>query len=276
MYGQACFGVGSAKNTFGTAGVLTVNSGPEPVLVNGLTSSVAWTAHGETRYELEGVVFHSGQTLQWLRESLHLLGEGDDVEAIASSVPDTGGVYFVPGFGGLCAPYWDRAARATIVGMTLETTKAHVVRAALESMAYQTVDIVHTLEKGGLPVAELKVDGGAARNDLLCQILADLSGLQIQRPKELERTALGVALMAGIGVGMWTGPSDVESAWALDRVFDPAIGTDHRGQLHGGWLDAVRRTLSGPVIAGQANPSPVQPGRSDSLLATAAKGLTRP
>ena len=257
MYGQACFGDGSAKNTFGTAGVLCVNSGKKPVLVDGLTSSVAWTALGDTRYELEGVVFHSGQTLQWLRDGLGLVDPAEDIEALASSVPDTAGVHFVPGFGGLCAPYWDRRARASITGMTLETTKAHVVRAALESMAHQTVDIVHALDRGGLPVTQLKVDGGAAKNDLLCQVLADLSGLQIQRPRELERTALGVAMLAGIGVGMWSGPSDVESAWALDRVFDPITDEDTRRRQRAGWLDAVDRTLS------RRAPAPAQ--RADHL-----------
>jgi len=212
--------------------------------VDGLTSSVAWTALGDTRYELEGVVFHSGQTLQWLRDGLELVGPSEDIEALASSVPSTGGVHLVPGFGGLCAPYWDRRARASITGMTLETTKAHVVRAALESMAHQTVDILHALDRGGLPVTQLKVDGGAAKNDLLCQVLADLSGLQIQRPRELERTALGVAMLAGIGAGLWSGPSDVESAWALDRVFDPLTDEDSRLRQRAGWLDAVDRTLS--------------------------------
>ena len=264
MYGQACFGVGEAKNTFGTAGVLTVNSGSRPMLVDGLTSSVAWTAQGQTAYELEGVVFHSGQTLQWLREGLGLLQPTDDVEAVASSVEDTGGVFFVPGFGGLCAPHWDRRARAGVVGMTLETTKAHVVRAALESMAYQTVDIVEALKRGGLPVKDLKVDGGASRNDLLCQLLADLSGLQIRRPRELERTALGVAMLAGIGIGLWTGPDDVTSAWSLDRVFDPLLDDGRRAQMHAGWTDAVRRTLSVPQ----------QPDPQLRLGETAAKGST--
>ena len=261
MYGQACFREGSAKNTFGTAGVLCINSGKSPVLVDGLTSSVGWTAGGDTRYELEGVVFHSGQTLQWLRDGLRLLDPTDDVEALAGSVPDTAGVYFVPGFGGLCAPYWDRRAKASIVGMTLETTKEHVVRAALESMAHQTVDVVHALARGGITVTELKVDGGAAKNDLLCQLLADLSGLQIQRPRELERTALGVAMMAGVGVGLWSGPADVESVWALDRVFDPANDHDCRTGRRAGWLDAVGRTLSSrPSRADLGASNPVSKG----------------
>ena len=246
MFGQACFGEGEAKNTFGTAGVLTVNSGPKPVLVDGLTSSVGWTVQGGTDYELEGVVFHSGQTLQWLRDNVQVLGPEEDVEAVAATVPDTGGVYFVPGFGGLCAPYWDRRARASVVGMTLETTRPHLVRAALESLAYQTVDIIHTLGRGGMPVTDLKVDGGAARNDLLCQFLADLTGLQSRRPHELERTALGAAFIAGIAAGVWSGPSDVSAGWVLDRAFEPGPGADRRTELYAGWQDAVRRTLTAP------------------------------
>lgn len=257
MYGQACFAGGSAKNTFGTAGVLTVNSGDAPVLVDGLTSSVAWTAHGRTAYELEGVVFHSGQTLQWLRDGLGLLAPDDDVEAVAGSVPDTGGVYLVPGFGGLCSPWWDRRARASCVGLTLETTRAHLVRAAVESMAYQTVDILDALDRGGLSVGELKVDGGAARNDLLCQLLADLTGIEIRRPRELERTALGAALLAGSGVELWGGPDDVAAGWRLDRAFTPQLDPARCAELHAGWLDAVRRTLT--LSAPSGWPTPVPP-----------------
>lgn len=256
LYGQACFGEGEAKNTFGTAGVLVVNSGEKPALVDGLTSSVGWTAARSTSYELEGVVFHSGQTLQWLRDSLQLLGPDEDVRTVAGSVPDSGGVYLVPGFGGLCAPHWDRRARASVVGMTLETTKPHVVRAALDSMAYQTVDIVDALGRGGVPVTDLKVDGGAARNDLLCQTLADLSGLQIRRPKELERTALGVAMLAGTGAGWWSGPDDVAEVWHLDRVFDPRLDPARREHLVAGWREAVTRTLTAAPAGPPARPLP--------------------
>jgi len=263
MYGQACFEYGEAKNTFGTAGVLCMNSGPEAVLVDGLTSSVGWTAQGVTRYELEGVVFHSGQTLSWLRDGLRLLDAADDVEAIARSVPDTGGVQLVPAFGGLCAPYWDRSARASVFGMTLETTKAHVVRAAVESMAQQTADIIAVLEQGALAVADLKVDGGAARNDLLCQMLADLTGLPIRRPKQLERTALGAAFMAGTAVGLWNGPDDVRAAWSLDRVFEPQLDTGRRQEWRSGWLDAVRRTISGSSGASREAMPPLPPSERD-------------
>ena len=238
MYGQACFGAGAAKNTFGTAGVLTVNSGPTPQLADGLTSSVGWTVQGRTAYELEGVVFHSGQTLQWLRDNMGLFDDAADIESIAASVPDTGGVYLVPAFGGMCAPHWDRNAQAAIVGLTLDTHHAHVVRAALEAMVYQTCDVVTALEDGGLPIVDLKVDGGASRNNLLCQLLADMTDRVIRRPAALERTALGVAFVAGLATGIWNSQDDIESLWSCDREFIPSISADERATRLAGWPDA--------------------------------------
>jgi glycerol kinase len=243
MYGQACFELGAAKNTFGTAGVLTVNSGPTPRLADGLTSSVGWTVGGRTAYELEGVVFHSGQTLQWLRDNLALFDEGTDIESLARSVPDSGGVYLVPAFGGMCAPHWDRNAQASIVGLTLDSNHAHVVRAALDAMVYQTCDVVTALEDAGVPIVDLKVDGGAARNNLLCQFLADMTGRVIRRPAALERTALGVAFVAGRAVGIWGSEDDIESLWSCEREFLPGIGGDERATRLAGWHDAVDRTL---------------------------------
>jgi glycerol kinase len=250
MYGQACFAPGSAKNTFGTAGVLTMNSGATPYLVEGLTSSVGWTVDGRTAYELEGVVFHSGQTLQWLRDGLGLFDDASDIERLAASVNNNGGVYLVPAFGGMCAPHWDRDARASVVGMTLETTGAHLVRAAIEAMAYQTFDIVAELDRAGVGVAELKVDGGAARNDLLAQFLSDLTGKVIRRPASLERTALGVAFVAGQAVGMWSGQSDIAQLWKCEREFQPSINADLRAELIAGWHNAVDRTLPSRFDAG--------------------------
>lgn len=240
MFGQACFAVGSAKNTYGTAGVLTANCGSAPVLLDGLTSSVAWTVGGRSVFEAEGVVFHSGQTLQWLRDRLGVFGPGDDIEQLARRAADNGGVYFVPAFAGLCAPHWDREARGSIVGLTLDTGAEHVVRAGVEAMAYQTRDNIDALIRGGMPVPELKVDGGAARNNLLCQFQADISGIPVARPAELERTALGVAYLAGIGVGVWKGPEDVDAAWTADRVFEPSMPEDERDELYAGWQAAVR------------------------------------
>ncbi len=243
LFGQACFEPGSAKNTFGTAGVLVVNAGEKAHLVDGLTSSVGWTVGGVTDYELEGVVFHSGQTLSWMKDNLKLFESNDDIEHMARLVPDSAGVYVVPAFGGMCAPHWDREARAAIVGLTLESTSAHVVRAGLESMAFQTADIIDALEAGGVPVDTLRVDGGSARSDLLCQLTADLSGKVIQRPTSLERTALGAAFVAGLGVGTWNSIADLEQTWECEREFSPQIDAATRAERHAGWRDALDRTL---------------------------------
>jgi glycerol kinase len=242
MFGHACFEAGAAKNTYGTAGVLTANCGPEPHVMDGLTASVGWTVSGQTDYEAEGVVFHSGQTLQWLRDRLRIFTSADDIEEVASRAPDNGGVYIVPAFAGLCAPYWNREVRASIVGLTLESSAEHVVRAAIEAMAYQTRDNVDALVAGGIPVPELKVDGGAARNNLLCQFQADMLGIPVVRPTELERTALGVAHVAGMGVGAWK-QDDLTARWTTDRVFEPSMSEDTRQQLYAAWLDAVRSVL---------------------------------
>lgn len=244
MFGQACFGDGSAKQTFGTAGVLTVNSGTRPVLVEGLTSSVGWTVQNVTNYELEGVAFHSGQTLHWLRDNFGVLSPADRVEDLITAVPDTGGVYLVPAMGGLCAPYWNRSARASIVGLAMDSRREHVVRAAVEAMAYQVCDSIEAMRRQGQQITTLKVDGGAASNDVLCQFLADVSGIQIDRPVGLERTALGAAYIAGISRGVWSGPVDVETAWDLDTSFVPSMPPHRREELYVGWRHAVEATLS--------------------------------
>lgn len=243
MFGQACFEVGSAKNTFGTAGVLTANSGERPQMLDGLTASVGWSVDGSTVFEVEGVVFHSGQTLQWMRERLGVLGPDEDIEEVAGRVPDSGGVYVVPAFAGLCAPHWARNARASIVALTLESGSAHVVRAAVEAMAYQTRDNVDVLVAAGTAVPELKVDGGAARSNLLCQFQADILGIPVRRPVELERTALGVAHLAGMGVGLYR-QSELSDGWAVDRVFEPEMPEGRREELYAGWQAAVR-TVTG-------------------------------
>lgn len=243
MFGQACFEPGSVKNTYGTAGVLTANTGARPSVLEGLTASVGWTIGGITDYEAEGVVFHSGQTMQWLRDRLGVLAEGEDIEQVARQVPDNGGVYIVPAFAGICAPHWVRDAKAGIVGLTLETGRAHVVRAGLEAMAFQTRDNVEALKAGGFPIPELKVDGGATRNNLLCQFQADILGIPVRRPVELERTALGVAHMAGIGVGLWQ-QRDLADGWKVDRVFEPAMSADQRESLCANW-DAAVNSVTG-------------------------------
>ena len=244
MFGQACFEVGAVKHTLGTAGVLTQSTGALPRLVPGLTSSVAWTVQGATIFEVEGVVFHSGQTLQLLRERLQLPVAAADVDRLAGSVPDTGGVYLVPAFGGLAAPHWNRRARASIQGLTLESRLEHVVRAAVESMAYQVADILAALRASGSPVSEMKVDGGGATSDLLCQLIADMCDVSVLRPRELERTALGAAFIAAIGLGLLSGPDQVAATWSVARRFDPAMTPERRSVLLEGWQRAVTSTLA--------------------------------
>ncbi|GAB6987481.1 FGGY family carbohydrate kinase [Nocardioides pyridinolyticus] len=243
MFGQGCLATGSVKNTFGTAGVLTANTGSQPAALDGLTASVSWTLEGVTDYEAEGVVFHSGQTLQWMREKLQLMGVDEHSEQVASRVTDSGGVYVVPAFAGICAPHWVRGASASIVGLTLESTKAHVVRAGLEAMAYQTRDNVEAFTAGGFEVPELRVDGGAAANDLLCQFQADILGVPVLRPRQLERTALGIAHVAGVAGGMWK-LGDLARSWEAERVFEPQMSEDRREILYAGWTAAVR-TVTG-------------------------------
>jgi len=242
MFGQGCLASGSVKNTFGTAGVLTANTGARPAVIDGLTASVAWTLDGVTDYEAEGVVFHSGQTLQWMREKLGVMRPDERSEEVASTVPDSGGVYVVPAFAGICAPYWRRDVAASIVGLTLESTGAHVVRAGLEAMAYQTRDNVEAFRAGGYAVPELRVDGGATTNDLLCQFQADILGVPVLRPRQLEQTAIGVAHVAGVAGGLWK-LGDLASRWEVERVFEPTMSEDRRETLYAGWLAAVRSVI---------------------------------
>lgn len=248
MFGQGCVVTGSVKNTFGTAGVLTANCGSKPAVLDGLTASVAWTLSGVTDYEAEGVVFHSGQTLQWMREKLGVMASDEHSEEVAGRVPDSGGVYVVPAFAGICAPHWVRDASASIVGLTLESTGAHVVRAGIEAMAYQTRDNVEAIRAGGFEVPELRVDGGATTNALLCQFQADILGVPVLRPRQLERTALGVAHVAGVAGGLWK-LDELATRWTIDRVFTPEMSEDQRESLYSGWQDAVR-TVTGKHAPG--------------------------
>lgn len=243
MFGQACIEHGSAKNTFGTAAVLTFNTAATPVLIPGLTASVGWTVQGTTAYEAEGVVFHSGQTLSWLKDALGISSGSANTDEIAMSVPDTGGVYIVPAFGGMCSPHWDRSARTSISGISLETNHSHVIRAAMEAMVYQTVDILRIPDLGGLSVSSLKVDGGGARSDWLCQFLADIGDVEVVRPKELERTALGCAYIAGIALGIWKDHADAASTWSVNRTFEPQMPVAQRESLYAGWQRALRQVI---------------------------------
>lgn len=244
LYGQACLETGSTKNTFGTAGVLTANVGNSPAIMDGMSSSVAWKIGADVTYEAEGVVFHSGQTIQWMRDKLHLFSSADEVEPLASRVTDNGGVYVVPAFAGLCDPYWDRDVRAAILGLTLSTGVEHIARASIESLAYQTRDNVERLVAGGIAIPQLRVDGGATRNNLLCQFQADILGIPVARPVGLERTVLGIAHLAGVRAGFW-GVRDIADRWSLERLFEPEMSADRRENLYVGWQNAVAaaRTL---------------------------------
>ena len=244
MFGQACFEPGAVKHTLGTSGVLTITTGEQPQAFPGLTSSVAWRVQGTTIFEAEGVIFNSGQTLRLMRDNWRLPVESKDIDRLASAVPDNGGVYLVPAFGGMAAPWWDRNANAAVHGITLSSTLEHLVRAAVESMAYQVVDIVDVVRASGNPVERMKVDGGGASSSLLCQLLADLTGSEVLRPQELERTSLGAALIAGIGLGLLSGPEEVAASWSAADVFTPQMPTATRDAMCEGWRHARDRTLT--------------------------------
>jgi glycerol kinase len=222
-----------------------LNTGPQPVRSrNNLLTTIGWGLDGKVTYCLEGSVFIAGAVVEWLRDGLGIIHTSAEVETLAASVPDAGGVYLVPAFVGLGAPYWDSYARGTILGITRGTTAAHIARAALESMAYQTRDLVDAMQQdAGIPLGGLKVDGGASTNDSLMQFQADLLGVSIRRPVIAETTALGAAYLAGLAVGYWNGPDEIARLWALDRQFDPQIPPERRQAMCARWHEAVRRSL---------------------------------
>jgi glycerol kinase len=243
LFGQACTTAGMAKNTYGTGSFVLSQTGPARVASSsGMLTTVAWRRDGRLSYALEGAIFITGAALQWLRDGLGIIGRAAEAGPIASSVPDSGGVFMVPAFVGLGAPHWDPYARGTIVGLTRGSGRAQLVRAAVESMAYQTRDVVEAMEVDlGLPMRELRVDGGAAVMDVLCQFQADLLGIPVSRPRQTETTALGAAFLAGMGAGLWT-DSDLAGLWKLDRAFEPAMSRDQAGSLQSRWRDAVNRS----------------------------------
>ena len=245
LFGQACFAPGSAKNTYGTGCFMLLNTGPRPMASkNGLLTTVAWKIGTETTYCLEGSVFVAGAVVQWLRDGLHAISTSAEVEKLAAQVKDAGGIYLVPAFVGLGAPHWDAYARGTIVGLTRDTALGHIARAAVESMAYQTRDVLDAMQRdSGVPLAQLKVDGGAAVNNGLMQFQADLLGVPVRRPVVAETTALGAAYLAGLAVGYWSDPTDVARNWALDREFTPALPEAERSRLYARWQKAVKRSL---------------------------------
>jgi glycerol kinase len=220
-----------------------MNAGRHPrVSHNRLLSTVGWRVEGETDYMLEGAVFMGGATVQWLRDGLGIIQQSSDVEALAASVPDSGGVFLVPAFVGLGAPHWDPFARGTIVGLTRGSGKAHIARAAVESIAYQSAELLAAMQKdAAMPVTEVRADGGAARNDMLMQFQSDLLGVPVLRPKVTETTALGAAYLAGLAVGFWDSQEEIARQWACERRFTPAMGADQRAELLANWNRATER-----------------------------------
>lgn len=246
LFGQMCTEPGMVKNTYGTGCFLLMNSGEKPILSkNNLITTIAWKIGDKVNYALEGSIFVGGSVVQWLRDGLHIINSSSEVEALASQVPDTGGVYFVPALTGLGAPWWDQYARGTIIGISRGTTTAHIARAALEGIAYQTLDITAAMSRdAGIPLKELKVDGGASRNNLLMQFQADILGTRVIRPKVVETTAMGAAYLAGLAVGYWSSIDEIRKQWQIDRVFEPSWEEEKVLQAKEGWRDAVKRTLS--------------------------------
>jgi glycerol kinase len=245
LFGQACFSPGDAKNTYGTGCFLLMNTGSRPVpSTGGLLTTVGWRVDGQTTYCLEGAVFVAGAVVQWLRDGLRAIASSSEIEALMSRVPDSGGVYFVPAFVGLGAPYWDPYARGLVIGLTRGTTLEHIARAAVDSMAFQTRDVLDLMQReSGARLGSLKVDGGATVNSILLQFQADLLQVPVQRPVVGETTALGAAYLAGLAVHYWKDLDDVRGNWALDREFTPGMDDERRESLYRGWRKAVERSL---------------------------------
>jgi glycerol kinase len=235
-----------AKNTYGTGCFLLMNTGDVPSHSKSrLLATVAWKIGDRTEFADEGSIFIGGAVVQWLRDGLGLIRSAEEVERLAASVPDSGGVHFVPAFTGLGAPYWDPNARGVICGLTRGSTGGHLARAALESMAFQTADVLRAMQAdAGIAVAELRVDGGAARNNLLMQFQADLLGVRVVRPRNTETTALGAAFLAGLAVGYWSDRDQLASLWAEERQFEPRMSRDKAAERYAGWRDAVARARS--------------------------------
>lgn len=253
-FGQACFAPGMAKNTYGTGCFLLMNTGAQAVAShNRLLSTVGWRGGGLSAYALEGSIFMGGAVVQWLRDGLGIIRHAAEVEALAASVPDSAGVVMVPAFTGLGAPWWDSHARGALFGLTRGSAAGHIARAALEAIALQTVDLVAAMKAdGAAPLRELRVDGGAAANDLLMQIQADLLGVPVVRPQMLETTALGAAMMAGLGVGLWSSTAELAARWQAARRFEPALPDGRRDALLARWRRAIERSRGWAADEGEA------------------------
>ncbi|MDE6543922.1 MAG: glycerol kinase GlpK, partial [Muribaculaceae bacterium] len=245
LFGQMCVRPGAVKNTYGTGCFLLMNSGDKPIVSkNRLLTTIAWKIGDKVTYALEGSIFVGGSVVQWLRDGLKCITSSAEVEELAESVPDTGGVYFVPALTGLGAPYWDQYARGLISGISRGTTSAHIARAALEGIAFQVYDIVKAMElDSGLNITELKVDGGASRNNLLMQFQSDLLDTEVLRPRVTETTALGAAYLAGLAVGYWENVEQINAQWQIERKFTPEASPESVVEKLDGWKEAVRRCL---------------------------------
>jgi glycerol kinase len=246
LFGQACFAPGMAKSTYGTGCFMLMNIGEHPVVSqNRLLTTPAYRLDGRTTYALEGSIFVAGAAVKWLRDGIGVITRASDTNDMATQVPDSHGVYMVPAFVGLGAPHWDPDARGLICGLTLGATAAHLARAALEAVAYQTLDLVDCMRAdGGASTAALRVDGGMAANDWLCQFLADMLQAPVERPSGVETTALGAAFLAGLAVGVWPSQDALAATWTLERRFEPRMAADQRARMLAGWRDAVARTLN--------------------------------
>ena len=247
LFGQMCTEPGSVKNTYGTGCFLLMNSGERPIMSkNNLLTTIAWKIGDTVNYALEGSIFVAGSVVQWLRDGLGIIKSSSEVEALAASVPDNGGVYFVPALTGLGAPHWDQYAQGSIYGLSRGSTAAHIARAALEGIAFQTMDIVNAMQKdAGVTLKELKVDGGASRNNLLMQFQSDVLGTSVIRPTVTETTALGAAYLAGLAVGYWESIEHIKKQWGVEKEFQPSAAPETVAALKDGWNDAIRRTLTG-------------------------------
>ena len=246
LFGQMCVEPGAIKNTYGTGCFVMLNIGDKPILSkNGLLTTVAWKIGDQVAYAFEGSIYVGGSVVQWLRDGLGFIKSSSEVEELASQVPDSGGVYFVPALTGLGAPYWDAYSRGLICGITRGTTRAHIARAALDGIAFQTYDIAQAMAKDiNSPLTELKVDGGASRNNLLMQFQANILGINVVRPKITETTALGAAYLAGLAVGYWKDIDELKAQWQVERTFEPVPENDEIKAAKAGWADAVQRTLT--------------------------------
>ena len=246
LFGQVCNQPGIAKNTYGTGCFMLMNTGTKPIVSkNKLLTTVAWKVDGKTEFALEGSVFIAGAVVQWLRDGMGIIKRAPEVEALAKTVDDNGGVYVVPAFAGLGAPHWDAYARGTILGLTRGSNKGHIARAALESIAYQSKDVLQAMEADtGIRLKELRVDGGASLNNLLMQFQSDLLGVPVVRPKVAETTALGAAYLAGLAVGFWKSQAEISKQWAVDARFKPGMKPKERQRLYSGWNRALERSRS--------------------------------